>query len=67
MELAATERKWATLHEDLPWHDGTFSSWSKERNAEHPCHYNDGVRIWVADVDYDPDGTWLSPAGVIDG
>lgn len=64
MELAAAERKWAALHEDMPFHNGDFTSWAKERSDSHPCHYNDGVRIWVADVDYDPEGTWLGGGAV---
>lgn len=66
MELRAAERKWAALHEAMPWHDGTFSSWSQERSASHPCHYTDGVTLWVAEVDYDPDGDWLSGRGAVD-
>ena len=60
MDLVAAEWKYAALHEDMPFHDGSFKSWAKERSDSHPYHFNDGVRLWVSDVDYDPDGTWLS-------
>ena len=66
MELAAAERKWAALHQDMPWHDGKFQSWAKERSDSHPCHYSDGVKFWVSDIDYDPNGTWLSGRGAVD-
>lgn len=59
MDLAAAERKWAALHDDAQWHDGEFKSWAKERSDSHPYHLNDGVRIWVADVDYSPDDDFL--------
>lgn len=60
MELANANARYEALHKDAPYHDGNFESWAKERSVEHPFHYNDGVRIWVSDVDYDPDGSWLS-------
>ena len=59
MDLAAADRKWAALHEDRPWHDGSFTSWVKERSDSHPFHFQDGVRLWVSDVDYSPDDTFL--------
>lgn len=60
MDLAAADRQYAALHEDAPWHDGTFTSWVEERDAGHPYHYSDGVRIWVSDVDYSPGDDFLS-------
>jgi hypothetical protein len=66
MDLAAAEWKWASLHEKEPFHDGSFEDWVKERSDSHPFHYSDGVRIWVADVDYEPEGTWLG-GGLVDG
>lgn len=66
MDLAAAERKWASLHEETPFHNGDFTSWSKDRSDSHPYHFQDGVRLWVSDVDYDPDGSWLSGRGAVD-
>lgn len=60
MELAAAQRKWDALHEEDVFHDGTRTSWVKERDAAHNYHYNDGVRLWVADVDHQSGETWLS-------
>lgn len=64
MELAAADRKWESLHKDRPFHDGSFKSWRVERSDSHPYHYTDGVRLWVAEVDYEPDGDWLSTPGL---
>lgn len=66
MDLMAAERKWAALHDAMPYHDGSFKSWVKERSDSHPFHYTDGVRLWVSDVDYTPDDDFLSGRGVVD-
>lgn len=66
MDQAAAERKWAELHEEMPYHDGSFKSWVKERCDSHPYHYTDGVRVWVADVDYSPDDQFLSAGSLQD-
>lgn len=60
MELAAAQRKWHELHKEDVFHDGTRTSWAKERSDSHAYHYDDGVRLWVSEVDYQPDETWLS-------
>lgn len=60
LELISAQRKYAALHEARPYHDGSFEDWSDKQSDSHPFKYDEGVRIWVADVDYDPDGTWLS-------
>lgn len=60
MELEAATRKWHELHKEDVFHDGTRRSWRTERSDSHPYHYNDGVRLWASEVDYDPEGTWLS-------
>ena len=61
-DLEAANWRYASLHEELPYHDGSFESWRKERSVSHPFRYDSGVRLWVSDVDYDPDGTWLGAA-----
>jgi hypothetical protein len=60
MDLAAAKRRYAALHEALPFHDGSFKSWVKERSDSHPFHFSDGVQVWVSDVDYSPDDNFLS-------
>lgn len=39
------------LHEDAPFHDGSFAEWSKVRSERHPYHFKDGVTVGVADED----------------
>lgn len=60
MERAAAESKWHELHEDEPWHDGTFTSWAADRSSRHPYHFTAGVNVWVADEDAAPDDNFLS-------
>lgn len=68
MERAAAERLYAELHGEkyggYAWHDGTFQSWAKDRSSSNPYHFEDGVTIWVADVDVDPDNDFLKPPPV---
>lgn len=54
MEREAAEAAYAARHEDKPWHDGTFTSWSKERSDSHPYRFDSGVMIGVADHDLTP-------------
>ena len=42
------------------FHDGTFKNWSEKRSASHPYSHRDGVTIWVAPEDLDPDDKFLS-------
>lgn len=60
MESAAANAKWGRLHEERPWHDGSFKSWAKEPSASHPYFKDWGVTIGVTDVDLRPDDTFLS-------
>ena len=62
MERSAAQAKYAEMHEALPFHDGTFKSWSKERTASHPYHHSDGVTIWVAESDLTPHDHFLGGA-----
>jgi hypothetical protein len=59
MEQAAADRRYSALHEDLPFHDGEFKHWSKHASLDTPYHYQDGVNIWVADADLNPDDNFL--------
>lgn len=55
MEREAAVAAYAALHEDEPYHDGTFTSWAKERGRSHPYHYSEGVKIVVTDANLAPD------------
>jgi hypothetical protein len=58
-ERAAAEWRFEQLHKDLPYHNGDESSWAEERSMSHPYHYLDGVRIFVATEDLNPDDKFL--------
>lgn len=62
MERAAAQAKYAELHEALPFHDGTFAKWAKERSASHPYRYDEGVTVWVAEHDLTPHDHFLGGA-----
>jgi hypothetical protein len=59
MDRAAANARYDSLHEELPYHDGSFEDWVKERSASHPYASRDGVTIWVHDVDLDPQDDFL--------
>lgn len=59
-ERAAVEALYAARHKDLPFHDGTETEWAKKRSRQHPYHYSDGVTIFSAAVDLNPDDDFLS-------
>lgn len=54
MEREAALAAYNDLHEDAQWHDGTFRSWTKKRDAEHPYRFDFGVKIGVAETDLAP-------------
>lgn len=54
MERAAADARYAALHEDAPYHDGSFSSWAEQRSPSHPYHYSEGVTVGVAERDLAP-------------
>jgi hypothetical protein len=55
MEREAAKGLYAGLHEKQPFHDGTFTRWAEKRSPAFPYHYLDGVTVWVAAVDHNPD------------
>lgn len=63
MEKQAAAARYQELHEDRPYHDGSFSSWSDRRTREHPYRFDEGVSIGVALVDHNPDDDFLTPGG----
>lgn len=54
MEREAADAMYAALHEDVPFHDGTFTSWAKDRSHKHPYRFSEGVTIGVASTDLAP-------------
>ena len=59
MAREAAKRTYDDLHAKRPWHDGTFTTWTAERTTGTPFHYLDGVGIYVAPVDINPDDHFL--------
>lgn len=57
-QLAAAQALFDQIHKDAPYTDGD-DNWSKERTADHPYHYRDGVTIWVSKVDHGLGGEFL--------
>lgn len=53
--------EWTRQHEKRPYHDGTFSDWSKTRDPGHPFHFQAGVNIRA--VTEDPGDDFLHPKG----
>lgn len=62
MEREAAAAMYAELHKAEPYHDGTFTNWSKNRSLEHPYHFNEGVRIRVAERDLAPHDAFTTQA-----
>lgn len=61
MELKTAQRKWDELHKELQYHDGTFTHWTASRTDATPYHYSDGVHLYVAPFDVNPDDRFLNP------
>jgi hypothetical protein len=62
MQRAAAARRYEALHEERPYHDGHFRRWSKNAGPDSPFHFRDGVTIWVASTDVNPDDDFLKYA-----
>lgn len=54
MEREAAEAAYTALHEAAGFHDGTFTSWVKDRSDSHPYAAASGVAISVAKRDVAP-------------
>lgn len=65
MERAAAERAFDKLHEDAPFHDGSFASWAKEWSEEYPYHAKDGMTVYVADTDVNPGDLFTADADAV--
>lgn len=54
MEREAANARYARLHDDRKWHDGSFTQWAKEPSREFPYRFDFGVTVGVADTDLRP-------------
>lgn len=54
MQIEAARRRYADLHKERPYHDGSFKVWAKEASPDFPFHYDDGVTQWLATEDLAP-------------
>lgn len=61
MNEAAARHRYEELHRERPFHDGSFSRWSKERTESTPFHFQDGVEVYVSLTDDNPDDDFLTP------
>lgn len=59
MSREAAGRAYDRKHEDAPFHDGTFRRWSRDYSRGTPFHYRDGVAVWVAGEDVNPDDQFI--------
>lgn len=59
MARAAAQWMYDQKHKDEPYHDGSWTFWSKDRSGAHPFHYMDGVRIWVSRENRTPDDDFI--------
>lgn len=59
-EARAADRKYTAMHQERPYHDGKFANWSERATPFTPYHYDDGVNIYVAPFDINPDDNFLN-------
>ncbi len=60
MVTLGAQRVYADLHEKEPYHDGSFGHWSETASEATPYRYDDGVSIYVAPFDLNPDENFLT-------
>lgn len=58
-ETAAANAAYQRLHDDRPWHDGSFQRWAEKPSAEFPYPADAGVSIWVSASDLGLGGDFL--------
>lgn len=59
MAREALNWRYDDLYEGL-FHDGTLKRWSAKQSVDFPNAARDGVTLWVAQMDLDPDRAWLA-------
>lgn len=60
MELAAANWRYDDLHRARPYHNGDRTRWAAEQSKDFPCHYRDGVTIFVTETDLNLGGAFLT-------
>lgn len=55
----AFARMYDLRHEDEPYHDGTFTNWSKHPSKATPFKYDDGVTVYASLHNEHPDDDFL--------
>lgn len=51
---------YAELHEDQPYHDGSFLVFGEKATPLTPFHVEDGLSIYLSEVDDNPDDDFLT-------
>lgn len=59
-QLAAANRLYDKRHEDEPYHDGSETIWTEKPTRLTPFHFRDGVTIYLAETDENPDDDFLT-------
>lgn len=54
MEAEAARQAYEGLHNEQPYHDGTFTDWSAKRSRSHPYHALEAVSVHVSPFDLTP-------------
>lgn len=62
MAEASANRRYDALHENRPYHNGTFGEWRERPDTDHLFSARDGVTITVAEYDPTPGEDFLNPA-----
>lgn len=60
MQLKAAMALYSQLHDEAPYHDGSFTRWAKKRSNDYPFHALEGVSFYLAATDVNPDDDFLS-------
>lgn len=58
-EQEAADRLYGEKHKDKPFTNRAETRWAEKPDPQTPFHFRDGVRIFVAPVDLDPDDHFL--------
>lgn len=58
-EQAAADRRYGAKHEKQPFHNGRDVGWSKDSAKHAPYHFREGVRVYVAPFDVNPEDDFL--------
>lgn len=59
-QLAVAERLFSMLHEEKPFHDGSFTVFMEKASEMTPFHVGDGLSFYMSERDDDPDDEFLT-------